>query len=103
MASPSAALTFLADLSGWLLAGGRMLQAIDLLERRQVRLQTRAERETSAAEGMRIRALWLAGVWVALAVVGGPRESVGQCGHFRHHGIVGILDGAATGFVEATC
>ena len=72
MASPSAALTFLADLSGWLLAGpGRMLQAIDLL------VQTRAERETSAAEGLRIRALWLAGVWVALAVVVlGGRENL---------------------------
>ena len=70
MASPSAVLTYLADLSGWLLAGpGRMLQAIDLLERRQVRVQTRSERETSASEGMRIRALWLAGVWVVLAVV----------------------------------
>ncbi len=70
MASPSAALTFLADLSGWLLAGpGRMLQAIDLLERRQVRVQTRSEREVSVAEGMRIRAQWLAGIWVALAIV----------------------------------
>ena len=70
MASPSAVLTFLADLSGWLLAGpGRMLQAIDLLERRQVRVQTRSVREPSAAEGMRIRALWLASIWVVLAVV----------------------------------
>src|SRR2546422_1431224 len=69
-ALPISVLTFLADLSGWLLAGpGRMLQAIDLLERRQVRVQTRSVREPSAAEGMRIRALWLASIWVVLAVV----------------------------------
>src|SRR5262249_25391048 len=41
--SRGAALSFLADLSGWLLAGpGRVLHTMEQFERRQVRLRTRS-------------------------------------------------------------
>jgi len=68
MFSSGAALTLLADLSGWMLAGpGRMLHALDLMERRQLRLQTRRERIPSRTGGLRTRALFAVGVWLALA------------------------------------
>ncbi len=70
MLSRGAALTYLADLSGWLLAGpGQMLYAMELLERRQVRLQTRSEREPSRQEGLRVRTLFAAAVWLLVAAV----------------------------------
>jgi predicted unusual protein kinase regulating ubiquinone biosynthesis (AarF/ABC1/UbiB family) len=79
MLSRGAALTFLVDICGWLLAGpGRMLYALELLERRQLRLQTRSERAPSRQEGLRVRALFVALVWVLVALVafsakrGGP-------------------------------
>ncbi len=69
MLSSGAALTLLADLSGWMLAGpGRMLYAMELMERRQLRLQTRPERSPATTDGLRVRALVVAGVWLALAV-----------------------------------
>ncbi len=69
MLSSGAALTMLADLSGWMLAGpGRMLHAMELMERRQIRLQTRSEKAPSRTGGLRIRALFAAAVWFALAL-----------------------------------
>lgn len=70
MLSQGMALTLLADLSGWLLAGpGRMLHALDLMERRQVRMQTRSEEPDTHFEGLRLRALLAAGIWFSVAVV----------------------------------
>lgn len=68
--SRGAALAFLADLSGWLLAGpGRMLHAMELLERRQVRLQTRSAPGADRFDGLRTRAVVLAAVWLSVAIV----------------------------------
>ncbi len=70
--SKGAALTFLADISGWLLAGpGRMLYALELMERRQLRLQTRRGlTPVQQQEGLRIRALFVTTVWALVAIVG---------------------------------
>ncbi len=69
MLSSGAALTLLADLSGWMLAGpGQMLHAMELIERRQLRLQTRSERIPAQPGGLRARTLFAAAVWVALAI-----------------------------------
>ncbi len=68
--SGGAALTALADLAGWITAGpGRMIQAIELIERRQLRLQTRSGKEENRHEGLRARALAVAAVWLVLGVV----------------------------------
>jgi ubiquinone biosynthesis protein len=70
MLSRGAALTFLADVSGWLLAGpGRMLHAMELMERRQLRLQTRSAEAPSRQEGLRIRALFVTVVWVLVGIL----------------------------------
>ncbi|HYK89950.1 MAG TPA: AarF/UbiB family protein [Acidobacteriota bacterium] len=70
MLSRGAALTFLVDISGWLLAGpGRMLNALELLERRQLRFQTRSERRPGHQEGLRIQALFAGLVWMLVALV----------------------------------
>ncbi len=70
MLSRGAALTFLADVSGWLLAGpGRMLYALELLERRQLQLQTRRERDPVRQEGLRARLLFVALVWLLVTLV----------------------------------
>ncbi len=69
MLSRGAVLTILTDLSGWLLAGpGRMLHALELFERRQVRLQTRSEKRADDQEGLKIRALFVAVVWLAVGI-----------------------------------
>ena len=68
--SRGAALSFLADLSGWLLAGpGRMLHTMERVERRQVRLRTRSGPSADRDEGMRMRVIAGAGVWLALGLV----------------------------------
>ena len=68
--SRGAALAFLADLSGWLLAGpGRMLHAMELMERRQVRLQTRSAPAADRFGGLRTRAVVLAAIWLSVAIV----------------------------------
>jgi ubiquinone biosynthesis protein len=68
--SQGAGLTFLADLTGWLLAGpARMLYALELMERRQLRLQTRSGRLPSQLESLRIRTLCVTAVWALVAVV----------------------------------
>lgn len=70
MLSRGAALTFLADVSGWLLAGpGRMLHAMELMERRQLRVQTRSAEAPSRQEGLRIRALVVTVVWVLVSIL----------------------------------
>jgi multidrug efflux pump subunit AcrB len=69
MLSGGAALTLLADLSGWMLAGpSRMLHALEMMDRRQVRLQTRMEKSPSRMGGLRVRSLFAAAVWLALAI-----------------------------------
>jgi ubiquinone biosynthesis protein len=71
MLSRGAALTLLADLSGWLLEGpGRLLHTLELVERRQVRLQTRSEKGRSRLEGLRLRTLFASAVWLFLGLVG---------------------------------
>jgi len=68
MLSGGAALTLMADLSGWMLAGpGRMLRALEVMERRQLRLQTRSKTSPSRVGGLRTRALFASAVWLALA------------------------------------
>jgi predicted unusual protein kinase regulating ubiquinone biosynthesis (AarF/ABC1/UbiB family) len=68
--SRGAALSFLADLSGWLLAGpGRMLHAMELMERRQVRLRTRSAAGADRFDGLTAKAAALAAVWVSVAIV----------------------------------
>ena len=68
--SRGAVLAFLADLSGWLLAGpGRMLHAMELMERRQVRLQTRSAPAADRLGGLRTRAAVLAAIWLSVAIV----------------------------------
>jgi ubiquinone biosynthesis protein len=65
--SKGAALTVLADFAGWLMAGpARMIRAIELMERRQMRLQTLSDKTESQHEGLRARALFVTGVWVVL-------------------------------------
>ncbi len=69
MFSKAAGLTLLADLSGWLLAGpGRLLHAMEVMERRQIRLQTRSDQDEGRREGLRIRALLVAAVWLAVTL-----------------------------------
>ena len=68
--SRGAALAFLADLSGWLLAGpSQLLRTMERFERRQVRLRTRSEPSSDRAEGLRTRAIAGAAVWLAVAIV----------------------------------
>jgi hypothetical protein len=68
--SRGAALSFLADLSGWLLAGpGRMLHAMELMERRQLRLQVRSDPNSDHSDGLRTKTLTLAAVWLSAAIV----------------------------------
>ena len=68
--SRGAVLSFLADLSGWLLAGpGRMLHAMELMERRQIRLRTRSAAGSNRFDGLRTRAVALAAVWLSVAIV----------------------------------
>ncbi len=68
MLSSGAALTLLADLSGWMLAGpGQMLHAMEIIERRQLRFQTRSARSLTRTGGLRTRALFAAAVWLAMA------------------------------------
>jgi ubiquinone biosynthesis protein len=66
--SRGAALSLLADLSGWLLAGpGRMLHTMERFERRQLLLRTRSRPAADRSEGLRNRATVGAIVWLALA------------------------------------
>ena len=68
--SRGAALSFLADLCGWLLAGpGRMLHTMERFERRQVRLRTRSGPGSHREQGLRTRAVAGAAVWLSLAIV----------------------------------
>jgi len=68
--SRGAALSFLADLSGWLLAGpGRMLHALELMERRQVRLRTRSGAGADHFDGLRTKAVALAAAWLSVAIM----------------------------------
>jgi ubiquinone biosynthesis protein len=68
--SRGAALSFLADLSGWLLAGpGRVLHAMERFEHRQFRLRTRSAPRMDVGEGLRTRAMVGAVVWLSLVIV----------------------------------
>ncbi|MBI2820371.1 MAG: AarF/ABC1/UbiB kinase family protein [Acidobacteria bacterium] len=68
--SRGAALTFLADLSGWLLAGpSQLLHTMERFERRQVRLRTRLAPSSDREAGMRTRAIVGAAVWFSVAIV----------------------------------
>lgn len=68
--SRGAALAFLADLSGWLLAGpGRMLHTMELMERRQIRLRTRSVTSSDRFDALRTRAVVLAAIWLSVAIV----------------------------------
>jgi predicted unusual protein kinase regulating ubiquinone biosynthesis (AarF/ABC1/UbiB family) len=70
MLSRSALLTMLADLSGWLMAGpGRMLHALEILERRQIRIQTTPARKREGQEGLRARAVFVMAVWFTLGLL----------------------------------
>src|SRR3990167_8944507 len=60
--SRGAALTFLAGL-------GRMLHAMELMERRQVRLRTRSTTSSDRFDGLRTRAVAVAAVWLSVAIV----------------------------------
>ncbi len=78
MFSRGAGLTFLADLSGWLLAGpGRLLDSFERLERRQFRVRTRSASRPSNNEGLRAKAIVLTAAWltVATALLVGYKES----------------------------
>jgi ubiquinone biosynthesis protein len=68
--SRGAALTLLADLSGWLLAGpARLLNTMERFERRQVRLRTRSAPRSEQEDGLRTRTFTAAAVWFSLALV----------------------------------
>jgi ubiquinone biosynthesis protein len=70
MFSSGAALTLLAEISGWLLAGpGRMLNALELMERRQLNIRTRSDKEDGRNEALRTRALVVAAAWFATTLV----------------------------------
>lgn len=70
--STDAALTLLADFSGWLQTGpGTMLRALERLERRQVRLQTRLTRRDPGQGALRTRTVMVALVWLAVVVTTG--------------------------------
>jgi ubiquinone biosynthesis protein len=70
MLSRAALLTMLADLSGWLMAGpARMLHALEILERRQVRIQTRSARRREGQQGLRSRTVFVMGVWLGLGLL----------------------------------
>jgi predicted unusual protein kinase regulating ubiquinone biosynthesis (AarF/ABC1/UbiB family) len=65
--SRGAALSFLADVSGWLLAGpARVLHTMERFERRQVRLRTRSAPSMDRSEGLRTRAIVGATVWLSV-------------------------------------
>jgi len=82
--SQGTALTLLADLSGWLQAGpGRMLRALELAERRQVRMQTRPDQARQRPGDDRARPLFAAVVWlVTLLVAAASRERLFQATGF---------------------
>jgi hypothetical protein len=68
--SRGAVLSFLADVSGWLMAGpSRMLHAMDLMERRQLRLRVHSDPASDQSEGLRMKTVMLAAVWVSASVV----------------------------------
>ena len=68
--SRGAVLSFLADLSGWLHAGpGRMLHSMELMERRQARLRHWTAGPAGRSEGLRMKAVVLAAVWLSVAIV----------------------------------
>lgn len=70
MASPSTALTFLAELSGWLSAGpSRLLQILDRLERARPGTRQRERAERKPADRMVLQASLVAASWVALTAV----------------------------------
>jgi ubiquinone biosynthesis protein len=70
MFSRGAALTLLAEISGWLLAGpGRMLNALELMERRQISIRTRSGTENGRSQALRTRALVVAAAWFATTLV----------------------------------
>lgn len=70
MASPSTALTFLADLSGWLSAGpSRLLQIVDRLERSRLAMQAGAKAERKPPDRMVLQAALVAASWLVLTAV----------------------------------
>ncbi|HXJ41860.1 MAG TPA: AarF/UbiB family protein [Bryobacteraceae bacterium] len=67
MASPSTALTFLADLSAWLSAGpSRLLQILDRLERSRIGMRTRGRSERKLPDRMVLQASLVAASWLTL-------------------------------------
>ncbi|MBI3895852.1 MAG: AarF/ABC1/UbiB kinase family protein [Acidobacteria bacterium] len=67
--SPGAALSFLADLCGWLSADpAQMLRAMERIERRQARSQPREYPGSDLGEEIRTRTLAAGAVWVTLAI-----------------------------------
>lgn len=70
MASPAAALSFVLDLTGWLSAGpSRMLQILDRIDRRQLRIQTRPKEERRPPDKLWLQSALVAGSWLALTAV----------------------------------
>jgi predicted unusual protein kinase regulating ubiquinone biosynthesis (AarF/ABC1/UbiB family) len=68
MFSRGAALTFMADLSGWLLSGpGQLLDSLERLERRQFTIRTRPVSPNVPAEAHRAKAVVLTVVWLTVA------------------------------------
>ncbi len=70
MASPSTALTFLADLSAWLSAGpSRLLQILDRLERSRMGTRGRERAERKPPDRMVLQASLVAASWLVLTAV----------------------------------
>ncbi len=70
MASPSTALTFLADFSGWLSAGpSRLLQILERLERSRPGARTRERAERKPPDRMVLQASLVAASWLVLTAV----------------------------------
>ena len=67
--SPGAALRVLADLSGWLSTDpAQMLNALELMDRRSDRCESRRDSDSVPQEDMRIRTFAVGSVWLFLAI-----------------------------------
>jgi len=67
--SAGGAISLLADLAIWMKAGpSSMVRALELMERRQISLKTRSDRETGCDEALRVRALAGGAVWAFTVV-----------------------------------
>jgi hypothetical protein len=67
--SPEFGLTFLADLSGWLQEGPTsILRALELLKRRQLRVQAYLTQRERGSSVIRLQALSAGAVWFVVAI-----------------------------------